>query len=72
MHVVKNTLFSLALDELGMKPETDCWKKQPWLVSLSTMPRRWRKSSTMQHEQVGNFKVKGGLLGKRAIDRRAD
>lgn len=65
MHVVKNTLFGIVLDQLGMEGKQ--YLDQTTLVAFAfnDAPALAKVVNDVSKSDV--FKVKGGMLGKRAI-----
>jgi large subunit ribosomal protein L10 len=65
MHVVKNTLFALALDELGMDGKD--YLEQTSLVGFAFNDAPAMAKVVSDVSKSDFFKIKGGMLGKRAI-----
>lgn len=65
MHVVKNTIFSLALDRVGA--ETKETLEKTTLVGFAFNDAPSLAKIVNEAARTDIFKVKGGLLGKRAI-----
>lgn len=65
MHVVKNTLFNLALDQLGWEGKN--FLDQTTLVGFAFNDAPALAKVVNEAAKTDVFKVKGGLLAKRAI-----
>lgn len=65
MHVVKNTLFGIALDNFGVKAED--YLEQTSLVGFAFNDAPALAKVVADVTKTDIFKVKGGLLGKRKI-----
>ena len=65
MHVVKNTLFSIALDRFGAETEKEIELTTLVGFAFGDAPSLAKIVNDAARSDV--FKVKGGLLGKRAI-----
>lgn len=65
MHVVKNTLFSLALDQVGVEAKESLEKTTLVGFAFNDVPALAKIVNDAARADV--FKVKGGLLDKRAI-----
>jgi large subunit ribosomal protein L10 len=66
MHVVKNTIFSLALDRVGADAKEEALEKTTLVgFAFNDAPALAKVVNDAARSDI--FKVKGGLLGKRAI-----
>jgi large subunit ribosomal protein L10 len=65
MHVVKNTIFGILLDKLGMEGKN--FLEQTTLVGFAFNDAPALAKVVNDASKSDVFKVKGGLLGKRAI-----
>ncbi len=65
MHVVKNTLFGLVLDRLGIEGKQ--FLTQPSLVGFAFNDAPALAKVVTEAARGETFKIKGGILGKRAI-----
>ncbi len=67
MHVVKNTLFSITLEQLGMEGKKYLEKTTLVGFAFNDAPALAKVVNDAAKSDV--FKVKGGLLGKRAMSK---
>lgn len=65
MHVVKNTLFGLVLDKLGMEGKN--FLEETTLIGFAFNDAPALAKVVSDASKSDSFKVKGGLLGRRAI-----
>ncbi len=65
MHVVKNTIFGLVLDQMGMEGKK--YLDQTTLVGFAFNDAPALAKVVNDAAKTDFFKVKGGMLGKRAI-----
>ena len=68
LHVVKNTLAIKALQQVGLPVPKDLMAGSVIMSFGFSDPAAVAKACTIFAGEVPNYKVKGGLLGKRVID----